>query len=265
MLVSIAVDDAFFLGVLSSRLHVTWALAAGGRLGVGNDSRYNKTRCFDPFSFPDPLDDAKARIRALGERLDSLRKDVLEKHQQLTMTGLYNVLEKVRAGEPLTDADRDVYEVGLVGVLKQIHDDLDSAVAEAYGWPIDLSDEEILERLVALNHERAAEEADGKIRWLRPEFQAPKETATPKAKQMEADLPVTEGKARKPSLPARLPEQVAAIRAALADLDDIVTPRELSRCFSQGRRVEDKVEEVLRTLALLGQAQQVEDSYFLSA
>src|SRR5690606_30943553 len=41
MLVNIAVDDAHFLGVLSSRLHVAWALAAGGRLGVGNDPRYN--------------------------------------------------------------------------------------------------------------------------------------------------------------------------------------------------------------------------------
>jgi hypothetical protein len=61
-----------------------------------------------------------------------------------------------------------------------------------------------------------------------------------------------------------LPVQVAAIRAALADLDDIVTPRELSRYFAQGRRVENKVEDVLRTLALLGQAQQVEDAYFLS-
>jgi hypothetical protein len=77
---------------------------------------------------------------------------------------------------------------------------------------------------VALNHERAAEEADGKIRWLRPEFQAPKEAATPKAKQIEADILVSDEKAGKPKSPAKLPEQVAAIRAALAELDDIVTP-----------------------------------------
>ncbi len=44
---------------------------------------------------------------------------------------------------------------------------------EAYGWPVTLSDEEILEQLVALNHQRAAEEAAGKSRWLRPEFQCP--------------------------------------------------------------------------------------------
>ena len=39
-----------------------------------------------------------------------------------------------------------------------MHDDLDAAVFEAYGWPPTLADDEILERLVALNAERAAEE-----------------------------------------------------------------------------------------------------------
>ena len=63
MLVNIGVDNAFLLGVLSSRIHMTWALAAGGRLGVGNDPRYNKTRCFDPFPFPDPPEAVKLRIR----------------------------------------------------------------------------------------------------------------------------------------------------------------------------------------------------------
>jgi len=38
-----------------------------------------------------------------------------------------------------------------VSVLKQLHDDLDAAVFDAYGWPRDLSDEQILQRLVDLN------------------------------------------------------------------------------------------------------------------
>ncbi|WP_294258216.1 type IIL restriction-modification enzyme MmeI [Propionivibrio sp.] len=54
MLVCIASADAFHLGVLSSHIHVVWALAAGGRLGVGNDPRFNKSRCFEPFPFPAP-------------------------------------------------------------------------------------------------------------------------------------------------------------------------------------------------------------------
>lgn len=52
MLVSIAVPYAFGLGVLSSRVHTLWALSTGGRLGVGNNPRYNKSRCFEPFLFP---------------------------------------------------------------------------------------------------------------------------------------------------------------------------------------------------------------------
>ncbi len=59
-------------------------------------------------------------------------------------------------------------------ILKELHDKLDALVFEAYGWPATLSDEEILERLVALNKERADEEKTGKVRWLRPDYQIPR-------------------------------------------------------------------------------------------
>jgi len=70
------------------------------------------------------------------------------------------------SGEPLTKKEQLIHEQGLVSVLKQIHDDLDAAVFAACGWPGTRDDEKILERLVALNHARAAEEAAGKVRWL---------------------------------------------------------------------------------------------------
>ena len=98
MLIAIALDDAYHLGVLSSRIHVAWALAAGGRLGVGNDPRYNKSRCFEPFPFPNPAPDQQARIRDLAERLDAHRKRQQEQYPKLAMTDIYNVLAKVRAG-----------------------------------------------------------------------------------------------------------------------------------------------------------------------
>ncbi len=41
--------------------------------------------------------------------------------------------------------------------LENIHGRLDAAVADAYGWPAGLADAEILERLLALNFERAGE------------------------------------------------------------------------------------------------------------
>ena len=262
MVVAIALDDPYHLCILSSHIHIVWALAAGGRLGVGNDPRYNKSRCFDPFPFPDPPKELKARIRELGERLDAHRKAVLEKHDHLTMTGLYNVLEKVRAETPLSASEKDVYDSGLVGVLRQIHDDLDEAVAKAYGWPANLLDEEILARLVALNKERVAEERAGKVRWLRPEFQAPKEAvAAKRPEQIEVDLVAAAGKAKKPRLPTALSEQVAMIRAGLAGAADPVSAADLARTFAQGKKVKSKVEEILRTLAVLGQAEKINGGY----
>ena len=77
---------------------------------------------------------------------------------------MYNVLEKLRSGESLTAKEQTIHEQGLVSVLKQIHDDLDVAVFDAYGLPHHLEDEEILQRLVDLNHERAEEESRGIIR-----------------------------------------------------------------------------------------------------
>ena len=94
-------------------------------------------------------------------------------HEDLTLTKLYNVREALREGRPLTEAERDIHDRGLVTLIRQHHDAIDALVAEAYGWPADLSDEQILTRLVALNKERAGEEAKGLIRWLRPEYQAP--------------------------------------------------------------------------------------------
>jgi hypothetical protein len=173
MLVIVAVDDGFSLGVLNSRIHVTYALAAGGRLGVGNDPRYNKSRCFDPFPFPDCTEPQRERIRKIAEELDAHRKRVQAQHPGLTLTGMYNVLEKIRTNQPLNSKDKDIHDQALVSLLKQLHDDLDAAVFEAYNWPKTLTDAEILERLVQLNAERAREESQGQIRWLRPDYQIP--------------------------------------------------------------------------------------------
>ncbi|MFN4130776.1 MAG: RNA-binding protein, partial [Paracoccaceae bacterium] len=77
------------------------------------------------------------------------------------MTAMYNVLEKLRAKERIEGRDKETYDQGLIGILRDLHDQIDTAVAEAYGWPATLTDDEILHRLVDLNRERAAEEARG--------------------------------------------------------------------------------------------------------
>jgi hypothetical protein len=216
MVTVIGLEDAYFLGVLSSKIHITWALAAGGRLGVGNDPRYNKTVCFDPFPFPDPDDRLKQEIRELGERLDAHRKRVQAAHPDITITGMYNLLEKLRAGQPLTDKDREYNNRALVSTLKQIHDELDTAVLDAYGWPHDITDEQILERLVALNAERAAEERNGHIRWLRPDYQAPATQATQTAIANLIDSPELIAPAAEPQpWPTQPKAQLAAIRDLL--------------------------------------------------
>lgn len=171
MIIAIASDDAFHLGVLGSRIHVAWALAAGGLLE--DRPRYNKTRCFDPFPFPEATKTQAGAIRELAEEIDQHRKRAQEAGLGLTVQ--YNLLERLRGGEALTDKEKALDEQGLVSLLLELHRKLDVAVAEAYGWPADLPDAAILDRLVALNHQRAAEEAEGKVRWLRPSYQSSSE------------------------------------------------------------------------------------------
>ena len=260
MLTAVGNDDAANLGILSSHIHVVWALRAGGWLGVGNDPRYSKSRCFDPFPFPDANNIQKQNIRVIAEELDAHRKRVLAEHPHLTLTGLYNVLEKLRSGTKpvdLDEPDRKIFDDGLVLILKELHDKLDVAVAEAYGWPADLSDEEILARLVALNKERAAEEKRGLVRWLRPDYQIPrfakgvdKQAAKEEGAQVAAELiPAVE---QKPSFPSGAVEQTAAVFAALATASEPLDANGLAAQFKRTRTTEKKIGEVLASLARLG-------------
>jgi hypothetical protein len=201
-LIAIASDDAAWLGVLSSQVHVEWALAAGSWLGVGNDPVYNKSRCFETFPFPHDdtglTPELTDRIRHLAEQLDAHRKARQAAFESVTLTGLYNVLDKLRRGEALSPKEKVLHEQGLVSVLRSLHDELDAAVLAAYGWsdlgPVPWADEAaravwteaVLERLVALNARRAAEEAAGTIRWLRPDFQDPARRAEREAAAAQA-------------------------------------------------------------------------------
>ncbi|WP_298259466.1 DNA methyltransferase [Bradyrhizobium sp.] len=260
MLIAIGSDDAAILGILSSRIHIVWALRAGGWLGVGNDPRYSKSRCFDPFPFPNANNIQKQTIRVIAEELDAHRKRVLVDHPRLTLTGLYNVLEKLRAGakpDELDESDRGIFDNGLVLILKELHDKLDVAVAEAYDWPADLADEEILNRLVALNKERLAEEKRGLVRWLRPDYQIPrfakeldKQAAKEEGAQVAAELiPSVE---QKPSFPSGAVEQTAAVFAALAAATQPLDAKGLAQLFKRTRTTEKKISEVLASLARLG-------------
>jgi hypothetical protein len=249
----VASDDAYVLGILSSRVHGTWALAAGGRLGVGNDPTWTNGTCFLPFAFP-RVDEARvSRVRSFAESLDTHRKRQQSQHPDLTITGMYNVLEKLRSGDALSAKEKVIHEQGLVSVLKQIHDDLDAAVFDAYGWPHDLSDEQILERLVALNAERAEEERNGLVRWLRPEFQNPggKQAATQAdLAGVEEDEAAPVAAAVAPPWPKKMPEQVAAVRDLLVRGAAAWSVAQVVAAF-KGAKAKD-VEPVLDSLAAVG-------------
>jgi hypothetical protein len=192
-----------------------------------------------------------ARIRELGEALDAHRKRQQVQHPDLTLTGMYNVLEKLRTGEKLSAKEQKLHEQGLVSVLKQIHDDLDAAVFDAYGWPASVSDEQLLERLVALNAERAAEERAGVVRWLRPEFQNPSGAgAETQIELVEDAAPAAGPKVALPPWPTRLPDQIRAVRGLVAAGDRSWSVEEVARAFKGARR--EAVSAVLESLAALG-------------
>lgn len=321
MLIVVAMDDAIALGVLGSIVHVTWALATGGRLGVGNDPRYNKSRCFETFPFPSihaadkfggPIGAALVdtdgntgttetygeypsdRIRNFAEQLDAHRKRQQAAHPCLTLTGMYNVLEKLRSGEPLTAKERTVHEQGLVSVLRQLHDELDEAVLHAYGWgdllpllriahgndapPEGQSrddarrafDEAILERLVALNAERAAEEARGEIRWLRPEFQNPDAAGdgAPEQTRLATDT-AGDDQPNRDATPAPLPpntkpqpwpkdtvDQVRAVADLLAASPVPLSIDEIGARFTARGPWKKRLPKLVEMLVALGRAQE---------
>lgn len=175
--VIVASQDAFHHGVLSSQLHARWSLAVSGTLE--DRPRYFKSQCFDPYPFPDPAQAIRAVIAGLAEELDATRKLAIAETDRLTMTELYNLRAKLRSGVPMDEKDQRRATKARAAIVDRLHEQLDQAVADAYGWGEEwaagaLGPSEIVARLVALNQERAAEEAQGKIRWLRPEYQIPR-------------------------------------------------------------------------------------------
>lgn len=299
-LIAIALADGYSLGVLSSSAHVVWALTTGSWLGVGNDSVYVKSRCFETFPFPSEdtglTQTLRERISSLAEQIDAHRKRVLAAREGspapagLTLTGLYNVLEALREGRALTAKEKAIHDAGLVSVLRSLHDELDAAVLAAYGWTdltLPRDEQTLLTRLVALNRERAEEEDSGTIRYLRPAYQDPTQrvssgtsTATPVAPtptqtSLVADEPhtpperkISKAKARKAAWPSSLPERMKAVSNLLADAAVPMDVVAIANSFSGiGPASEERKQlpEILATLVALGRAQAVSETAFATA
>jgi hypothetical protein len=273
-LIAVASADALHLGVLSSAVHAAWALTAGGRLGVGNDPVYSKSTCFEPFPFPDldPAGSLAERIRTLAEHIDAHRKAQLAAHPDATLTATYNVLEKLRSGEALTAKEKVVHEHGLVGVLKSLHDELDAAVLQAYGWAdltLPADTDALLVRLVELNARRAAEEAAGTVRWLRPEFQQAgqgEQAAIDTGAEDQDEGETAEATSAKPAQaaaaqrpwPTGLTEQIKAVAEVLTSAGRSLDLEGLAGHFNGRGRWRDRLPTLLDTLVALGRARVVD-------
>jgi hypothetical protein len=189
-LVVFARSDDYFFGILHSRIHEVWSLRMGTRLETR--PRYTPTTCFETFPFPD---ESLGGFAALRETISSAAKDLNTLRENWLNPPEWTRTETLefpgtvggpwdRYVDPATVEDRGTFRIGTVRYprlvprdaecavrlkdctltklynarpawLADCHARLDAAVAAAYGWPADMTDDQILERLLALNLEQA--------------------------------------------------------------------------------------------------------------
>jgi hypothetical protein len=165
-------DDDYFFGILHSKLHELWARATGTQLREAESGfRYTPTSTFETFPFPwapgqEPTDDP--RVQAIAQAAQEL---VEQRERWLAPSALTGPSPKYADGESSRQTDNaylgeDGRGQGSKRTLTNLynqrptwlelaHQKLDRAVFAAYGWKSDLSDEEILEKLLALNLARS--------------------------------------------------------------------------------------------------------------
>lgn len=206
-------DDTFF-GILHCRFHEAWSLRTCSWHGVGNDPTYNSAGVFETFPFPEGLtpdipavryaDDPRATaIAQSARRLDDLR------NAWLNPADLVRIEPEIVAGYPDRILPKDATAATILRErtltnlynerpqwLINAHRDLDAAVAEAYGWPVDIGDEDALAKLLKLNLSRAISEPAPKSRAVAPE----EARRSPQLK-----LPISGGKDRPAALATNEP------------------------------------------------------------
>ena len=177
-------DDDYFFGVLHSRFHEIWARAQGTQVRERESGfRYTPTTCFETFPFPEPNEQQKNDISAAAKELDELREKWLNP-PEWTITRVLEFAGSADGPWSRFVVDPDAGGIGTVRYpriesrdddcaarlakrtltnvynerpawLANAHAKLDAAVAAAYGFNVDLTNEQILERLLTLNRERA--------------------------------------------------------------------------------------------------------------
>lgn len=169
--VAIAREDDSTFGVLHSRYHEVWALKLGTSLE--DRPRYTPSTTFETFPFPEGIEPNKLfsevlknpkaqKIAEAAKKLNDLREnwlnppDLVKRMPEVVAGYPERIVLKSKSSEKVLKKRTltNLYNE-MPTWLKNAHKELDDAVAEAYGWPTDLSDEEILEHLFALNQKRS--------------------------------------------------------------------------------------------------------------
>jgi type II restriction/modification system DNA methylase subunit YeeA len=185
--VAFARDDDYCFGILHSRLHEVWARVQGTQLRERESGfRYTPTTCFETFPFPEPKEQQKIDISTAAKELNELRENWLNP-PEWTTTRMLEFPGATDGPWSRFVVDPDARDIGTVryprvearddGCAKKLakrsltnlynerpawlanaHAKLDAAVAAAYSFPVDLTDEQILERLLVLNQQRIGDE-----------------------------------------------------------------------------------------------------------
>ncbi len=155
-----ASENYDFFVLLQSAMHTEWLTAYASSMRT--DVRYTPSDCFETFPFPSDI----FGLEDIGERYYAHRQGVMESRRE-GLTKTYNRFHD--SDESAEDIER----------LRELHVEMDRAVAAAYGWgDLDLAHgfhetkqgvrftigeearREVLDRLLLLNHERYDEEVE---------------------------------------------------------------------------------------------------------
>ena len=177
---AIARDDDVAFGILHSRFHEAWSLAIGSRHGDGSEGgrpTYNNKTCFETFPFPAGLTlDRPASAHEGDQRATAIaiaaRKLTTARDSWLNPPELISEIPEVLPDLPARKVPKNAKAAALLksctltnlyntrgtpegAWLDILHHDLDATVAAAYGWPLDISDDEAVVELFAMNQHRA--------------------------------------------------------------------------------------------------------------
>jgi hypothetical protein len=187
-----ALDGYDDFAVLQSNLHEQWAWKNASTLK--GDLRYTPSKVFEPFPFPRLDEDEEEELGEVGQAYYEQRQTVMEQ-MQLGLTKTYNLFHDPDAGPETVataaqtelSADEAESVATQIADLRALHARMDRQVLAAYGWDdvdlehdfhaVDFLPEDdrirytisksarktVLRRLLELNFERHAEEADVKV------------------------------------------------------------------------------------------------------